>query len=85
MAWKSRDVIHNFVPICYLTFELSSSFGKESVCNAGDPGSSPGLGRRKWQPTAVVLLGECYERVAWWATVHGVARVIHDLVTKPPS
>ena len=22
-----------------------SSFGKESVCNAGDPGSVPGLGR----------------------------------------
>ena len=21
---------------------------------------------------------------AWWATVHGVARVGHDLVTKPP-
>ena len=25
-----------------------------------------------------VLLG------AWWATVHGVARVGHDLATKPP-
>ena len=22
---------------------------------------------------------------AWWATVHGVARVGHDLATKPPS
>ena len=21
---------------------------------------------------------------AWWATVHGVARVGHDLATKPP-
>ena len=35
---------------------------KESACNAGDPGSIPGLGkipwRRKWQPTPVFLLGE---------------------------
>ena len=22
---------------------------------------------------------------AWWATVHGVARVEHNLATKPPS
>ena len=38
------------------------SDGKESVCNAGDPGSIPGLGmtpwRRKWQPTSVFLSGE---------------------------
>ena len=25
------------------------------------------------------------DRGAWWAIVHGVARVGHDLVTKPPS
>ena len=24
------------------------------------------------------------DRGAWWATFHGVARVGHDLVTKPP-
>ena len=24
------------------------------------------------------------DREAWWATVHGVAGVGHDLVTKPP-
>ena len=34
-----------------------SSTGKESACNAGDPGSIPGLGwslkRRTWQPTPV--------------------------------
>ena len=24
------------------------------------------------------------DRGAWWATVHGVAGVQHDLVTKPP-
>ena len=38
------------------------SDGKESVCNAGDLGSIPGLGRfprrRAWQPTPVSLSRE---------------------------
>ena len=37
---------------------------KESVFNAGEPGSIPGLGRfpwrRKWQPTPVFLPGKSY-------------------------
>ena len=32
------------------------SDGKESACNAGDPGSIPGS--RAWQPTPVFLPGE---------------------------
>ena len=40
------------------------SDGKESACNAGDPGSIPGSGRfpwrREWQPTLVFLPGEFY-------------------------
>ena len=39
-----------------------SSDGKESACNAGDPGSIPGLGRspwrREWLPIPVFLPGE---------------------------
>ena len=42
----------------------SSSDGKESACNAGDPGSIPGLGRspwrRKWQSTLVLLPGKSH-------------------------
>ena len=34
--------------------------------------------RREWQPTPVFLPGEPVDRGAWWATVHGVARVGHD-------
>ena len=37
------------------------SDGKESACNAGDPGLIAGLGipwRRKWQSTPVFLPGE---------------------------
>ena len=40
------------------------SDGKESPCNAGDPGLIPGSGkipwRRKWQHTPVFLLGESH-------------------------
>ena len=33
---------------------------KASVCNTGDLGSTPGLGRRKWQPTPVFLPGKSH-------------------------
>ena len=42
------------------------SEGKESACNAGDPGSIPGIGkipwRRKWQPTPVFLPETSHEQ-----------------------
>ena len=34
--------------------------------------------RRKWQPAAVFLLENLMDRGAWWAIVHGVAKVGHD-------
>ena len=64
------------------------SVGEESACNAGDPSSIPGLGRspgeRNGNPLQYSRLENLMERGAWWATVHGVARVGHDLATKPP-
>ena len=39
--------------------------------------------RRKWQPTPVFLPGESHGQRSRQATVHGVARVGHDLVTTP--
>ena len=46
-----------------LGFPVGSD-GKESACNAGDPGSIPGSGRSpgrsKWQPTTVFLPGESH-------------------------
>ena len=54
-----------------------SSTGKES-CNAGDLGSSPGLGRSPGQGDGNPLQCSCLEnsmnRGAWWATVHGVTK-----------
>ena len=40
--------------------------------------------RRKWQLMPVFLLENPMGRGAWWARVCGVARVRHDLATKPP-
>ena len=54
------------------------SDGKASVYNAGDPGSSPGLGRSPGEGNGNPLQDYCLEnpmeRGAWQATVHGVAK-----------
>ena len=59
---------------------------KESACNAGDQGSIPGLGRFPGEGNGYPLqysgLENSVNRGAWKATVHGIARVKYDLVTK---
>ena len=61
---------------------------KNPPANAGDAGSILGLGRSPGEGNGNLLQYSCLEnpmdRGAWQATVHGVARVGHDLVTKPP-
>ena len=51
---------------------------KASACNAGDPGSIPGLGRSPGEGNGNPLQYSCQEnpvdRGAWWATVDGVAK-----------
>ena len=51
-----------------------SSDGKESACNAGDPGLIPGLGRSPEKGHGNPLKESCLEnpenRGAWQATVH---------------
>ena len=63
--------------------------GKEFACQAGDLGSIPGSGRSPGGGTGNPLQGSCLEnsmdRGAWQGTVHGVARVRHDLATKTTS
>ena len=64
-----------------------SSVGKDSVCNAGDPGSIPGLGRFPGEgngnPFQYSCLENSIDRGVWQAIVHGVVRIGDDLVTKP--
>ena len=53
-----------------------------------ETGLIPGLGRSAEEGTGYPLqysyLENPMDRGAWWATVHGVARVGHDLVTTAP-
>ena len=59
-----------------------SSVGEESACNAGDPGSIPGLGRSSGEgngnPCQYSCLENLMHRGTWQATVYGVARAGHD-------
>ena len=52
------------------------SVRKESTCNAGDPGSIPGLekspGGGNGNPLQYSCLENSMDRGAWQATVHGV-------------
>ena len=61
---------------------------KDSLASAGDIGSIPGLGRSfgegNGNPLQYFYLGNPMDRGVWWATVHGVTRVGHDLATEPP-
>ena len=51
-------------------------------------GLIPGLGRTLGEGNGNPLQYSCLrspmDREAWWATVHEVTRVGHDLLTKPP-
>ena len=54
------------------------SDGKDSPCNAGDPGSIPGSGRFPEEGNGNPLQYSCLEnsmdRGAWQAIVHGLAK-----------
>ena len=67
----------------------SSLKWSQSACNAGDLGLIPRLGRSPGEgngnPLQYSYLENPMGRGAWQSTVHGVIRVGHDLVTKPPS
>ena len=59
------------------------SDGKESACNAGDPGSLLGLGRSPGEgngnPLQYSFLENSMDRRAWQAMVHGVAKSLIQL------
>ena len=68
--------------------EISEGFpggseGKESACNARDPGSIPGLGRSHGEGNGypIFCLENPVDRGAWQATVHGVPKSQTDYTT----
>ena len=78
--------------ICVITGQIrwettiSVLSGKESTCQAGHTGLIPGSGRSSGKengnPFQYSCLGNPMDRVTWWVTVHGVARVWRELVIK---
>ena len=66
MHFTYRDEIH---------LQICGSDGKESGCNARDPGSIPESERSPGEGNGNPLQHSCLEnpmnREAWWATVHG--------------
>ena len=84
LPWKQIHQCHLF-GTCF----PCSSVGKESACNAGDPGSIPGSGGCPGEGNDNSLQYSCLEhpmdKGAWQATVHGFTRVGHDWATKPPA
>ena len=86
---KKKKIIRNqssekseILPYCF----PGGSDGKESACNAGDLGSIPGSRRFPGGGNGNLLQYSCMEnsvdRGAWRATVQGLQRLGHNLVTK---
>ena len=71
----------------YVMGFFGTSVSKESACSAGDTGLIPGSGRSPGEGNGSPLKYSCLEnpmdRGAWRVTIHRVARVGCDLVTKP--
>ena len=77
--------------ILFVVFKSGGSEGKESTCNAGDPGSILGsedtLEESMATHSRILAWSIPMGRGAWWTTVHGVwtVRVGHDCTTFPHS
>ena len=77
---KIKEIIrkHFFSTLNMAQGFLGGSNGKESACNAGDPGSIPGSGRSPGEengnPLQYSCLGNPMERGPWQATVHRIAK-----------
>ena len=54
------------------------SDGKESICNVGDLGSTPGLGKSPGDGNGYTVqysgLENSMDRAAWQATIHGITK-----------
>ena len=74
MGNGGRDTVKIVAQSCF----PGGSDGKESACNAGDPGSIPGLGKSPGEgngnPPQYCCLENSMDRGAWCATVLGAAK-----------
>ena len=84
-VWLIQLCLKNNNKACFGSWSCVSVV-KGSAWNASDLGSIPGLGRSPGEGNGNPLQYSCLENLmdggAWQNTVHGVARVRHNLATK---
>ena len=95
LNWWGHQYLDFFTNMYYSTASLVAQWVKnppakqETACYAGDLGSVPGSGKSPGEgnvnPLQYSHLGNPMDRGAWQTIVHGVTRVRHTLVTKPPT
>ena len=75
---SKTSVFQSLTCLDQVIFHHGSSAGKESTCNAGDPGLIPGSGTSLGEGNSYLLQYSCLEnsmdRGAWQAPVHGVTK-----------
>ena len=94
---KEREISTQDIPteITKITMTTGETWASQLVivvknlpANAGDAGSVSGWGKSSGEgngyPPQYSCLKNSMDRGAWQAPIHGVARVRHNLVTKPP-
>ena len=94
---KEREISTQDIPteITKITMTTGETWASQLVivvknlpANAGDAGSVSGWGKASGEgngyPPQYSCLKNSTDRGAWQAPIHGVARVRHNLVTKPP-
>ena len=82
---KSRTRLSDFTHSYLIKGFSGGSVSNESAYNAGDANLIPGSpGKGNDNPLQYSCLRNPMDRGVWWATVHGVPRVGHNLATKPP-
>ena len=76
--WLCRDSLGCFYITVLIWYFPGGSDGKESACNAEDPGLIPRSGRSPGEengyPFQYSCLKNSMDKGAWWATFHGVAK-----------
>ena len=78
------DTLEQYKETTFIYFIPDGSDGKESACNAGDPGSIPESGRSPGEGNVYsfqyTFLENSMERGDWWASIHGGHRVGYEQV-----
>ena len=88
--YKITISVPELSPQAFLVAQLLKNLPaiQETACSSGDevilPGSGRSSGEGNSNPFQYSCLGNPMDRGAWRAIVYGVARVRHNLTTKPP-